>query len=54
MGIEVQLKKVKIPGPSALALSVCPLTFCETSFELVDLTPHWPTCRGNSINPSEC
>ena len=38
MGIEDQLKKVKIPGPSALAL--CPLTFCKTSFELVDLTPH--------------
>ena len=41
MGIEDQLKKVKIPGPSALALS---LTFCKTSFELADLTTH---CPGN-------
>ena len=43
MGIEHQLKKVKIPGLSTLALStVCLLTFCETSFKFAELAPHSP------------
>ena len=40
MGIERQLKKVKIPGLSALATD-CLLDFLETSFEFSELAPHY-------------
>ena len=38
MGIEHQLKKVKIPGPSALALSAC-LTFLKPVLNLQKSRP---------------
>ena len=39
MGIERQLKKVKFPELSAVAL-VCLLEFLETSLEFEELVPH--------------